>query len=57
MTTLHSIDNLRMKMPCLGGLKLYYLLHDELRLLHIGRDKFFKILRANNRLIVPKRSY
>ncbi|WP_407032974.1 DDE-type integrase/transposase/recombinase [Polluticaenibacter yanchengensis] len=29
----------------------------ELKALHIGRDKFFDILRANHLLIVPKRSY
>lgn len=44
-------------MPRLGGKKLYYLLHKELRALKIGRDKFFDILRSNYLLIPPKRNY
>jgi putative transposase len=48
---------IRKLMPRIGVRKLYYLLHDKLRLLKIGRDKFFDILRANHLLIQPKRSY
>ena len=48
---------LRNSMPRLGTRKLYLLLVDKLRLLKIGRDKFFDILRANHLLIQPKRSY
>ncbi len=44
-------------MPKLGGRKLYYLLKDELSVLKVGRDKLFRILRANHMLIKPKRSY
>lgn len=44
-------------MPRIGARKLYYLLSEKLLLLHIGRDKFFDILRANHLLILPKRSY
>lgn len=44
-------------MPRLGTRKLYYLLFDKLSEMKIGRDKFFDILRANNLLIPPKRSY
>jgi transposase InsO family protein len=44
-------------MPRLGTRKLHYLLHDELKELHIGRDRLFRILRANHLLINPKRSY
>lgn len=44
-------------MPRIGVRKLYHLLQDKLRLLKIGRDKFFDILRANHLLIQPKRSY
>jgi transposase InsO family protein len=44
-------------MPKLGTRKLYYLLKEELSILNIGRDKLFRILRANHMLIKPKRSY
>lgn len=44
-------------MPKLGARKLYYLLKDELSILKVGRDKLFRILRANHMLIKPKKSY
>lgn len=44
-------------MPKLGGKKLFYLLQSELAQLNVGRDKLFRILRANHMLIVPKKSY
>jgi transposase InsO family protein len=44
-------------MPKLGGRKLYFLLKDRLSILKVGRDKLFRILRANHMLIKPKRSY
>jgi len=44
-------------MPRLGTKKLYYILETELKILNIGRDKLFDILRANKMLIQPKRSY
>ena len=44
-------------MPKLGGRKLYFLLKDELSTLKVGRDKLFRILRANHMLISPKKSY
>jgi len=44
-------------MPKLGCRKLYYLLKDELSTLNVGRDKLFRILRANHMLIKPKKSY
>ena len=46
-----------MTMPRLGGRKLYFLLKDQLSLLKVGRDKLFRILRANHMLIEPKRRY
>lgn len=46
-----------MLMPRLGGRKLYFLLKDKLTLLKVGRDKLFRILRANHMFIVPKKSY
>lgn len=51
------IADIRKTMPRIGVKKLYYLLFDKLRLLKIGRDKCFDILRANHLLIYPKRSY
>ena len=47
----------RLLMPKIGTRKLYYLLENELRLLKVGRDKLFKILKANQLLIKPKRKY
>ena len=44
-------------MPRIGTRKLYYLLKEELRELNVGRDKLFRILRANHMLIIPKKSY
>lgn len=44
-------------MPRLGDRKLYYKLQVELSELNVGRDKLFRILRANHMLIQPKRSY
>lgn len=44
-------------MPKLGTRKLYYILKKELLILKVGRDKLFRILRANRMLIKPKRCY
>ena len=44
-------------MPKLGGKKLYHILKPELQILRVGRDKLFKVLRANNMLIKPKKKY
>ncbi|WP_353124103.1 IS3 family transposase [Dysgonomonas capnocytophagoides] len=41
-------------MPCIGTRKLYYLLDGQLP---VGRDKLFSILRANQMLVKPVRSY
>ena len=46
-----------MKMPRLGTRKLYYLLQEELQILGVGRDRLFRVLKANHMLIKPKRSY
>ena len=51
------VQQIRLRMPRLGTRKLHYLLHDELKELHIGRDRLFRILSANHLLISPKRSY
>jgi len=50
-------NDVRSKMPRIGTRKLYFLLREPLQEMHIGRDKLFKILKANNMLIQPKRSY
>lgn len=47
----------RKKMPRLGTRKLYYLLNEPLKRLHVGRDKLFTILNANHLCIKPERRY
>lgn len=44
-------------MPKIGTRKLYHILKSQLTELKVGRDKLFKILKANNMLIIPKRKY
>jgi len=51
------VNSIRIKMPKIGTRKLHYLLQEELSRLSIGRDKLFKILKANHMLIKPSRSY
>ena len=51
------MQRIRTLMPKIGTRKLYYLLKDDLYQLNIGRDKLFRILRANHMLIIPKKSY
>jgi putative transposase len=51
------VRQIRLQMPRIGTLKLYHLLEDKLKLLGVGRDRLFSILRTNNLLIMPKRSY
>ena len=50
------VRNIRNTMPRLGVRKLFYLLQNELADLDFGRDKLFRILRANHMLIKSKRS-
>ncbi len=47
----------RMRMPRIGTMKIYYLLQEQLNELSIGRDKLFRILKANHLLIKPSKSY
>lgn len=51
--------NIRMKMPRLGTLKLYYLLKDQFNQqeIKIGRDGLFNYLRLQNLLVKPKKNY
>ena len=51
------VQNIRNLMPKLGTRKLYHILKDELSILKVGRDKLFRILKANNLLIKPKKVY
>ncbi len=51
------IQSVRVRMPRLGGRKLYKVLYEPLRELHVGRDKLFAILNANHMSIKPLRSY
>lgn len=51
------VMDIRKTMPRIGVRKLYYMLLEKLQALHIGRDKFFAILRANHLLIQARRSY
>ena len=54
---LAMVSEVRLQMPRIGTRKLFYLLLDKLKPLKVGRDRLFSILRANNLLISPKRSY
>lgn len=47
----------RLIQPRLGGRKLYFMLYEKLQEMRVGRDIFFKILKANHLLVKPKRSY
>jgi transposase InsO family protein len=51
------VREIRQQMPRVGTRKLYYLLEPKLKLLSVGRDRLFRILKANHLLIIPKRSY
>ncbi len=51
------VNSIRIIMPRIGTRKLYYLLESQLKTLGVGRDKLFKILKANNLLIRPKKKY
>lgn len=49
-----KVQVIRQSLPRIGTRKLYYLLD---RQLSVGRDKLFSILRANQMLVKPVRSY
>lgn len=51
------VVSIRGNQPRIGTRKLYYILQQPLRELGVGRDRLFKILKANHLLINPKRSY
>jgi len=51
------VREIRQQMPRIGTRKLYYLLARKLEPLSVGRDRLFRILKANHLLVIPKRSY
>lgn len=51
------VVSIRRRMPRIGTRKLYFMLRNSLRALSVGRDRLFRILKANHLLIIPKRSY
>jgi len=51
------VQEVRSSMPRIGTRKLYHLLKSPLGELHVGRDKLFMILKANQMLVTPKRNY
>lgn len=54
---LEQVRRIRRQMPRIGTRKLYYLLSQPLKTLSVGRDRLFWILRANQMLITPARTY
>lgn len=50
------VKSKRIIMPKIGTRKLYFLLKEYLKELGVGKDKLFKILRANRLLIKPKKN-
>jgi putative transposase len=54
---IEMVVSIRRKMPRIGTRKLYFMLRNSLRVLSVGRDRLFRILKANHLLVVPKRSY
>ena len=51
------VKQIRSQMPRIGTRKLYFLLYDSLKELGVGRDRLFRILKANHMLVAPKRQY
>ncbi|WP_430821970.1 IS3 family transposase [Carboxylicivirga caseinilyticus] len=51
------VQSVRVRMPRLGTRKLYKVLYEPLRELHVGRDTLFAIVNANHMSIKPIRSY
>lgn len=51
------VKGIRNKMPRIGARKLYFMLLPSLRALAVGRDRLFRILKANHLLVTPRRSY
>ena len=54
---LELVESIRIRMPKIGTRKLYFMLEEDLKLLRVGRDMLFRILKANHMLIKPTRRY
>lgn len=54
---LELVRTIRCQHPRMGGRKLYHLLQPKLRArdIHLGRDRFFDLLRAHDLLVRPKK--
>lgn len=51
------VQDMRHQLLRVGTRKLYHMLQDPLKALHIGRDSLFTIMKANLLDIKPKRQY
>jgi len=53
------VQGIRQKLSYIGGRKLYFMLSDKLKSegIHIGRDKFFDVLRKHGELVFRGRRY
>ncbi len=51
------VRKVRLRQPKVGTRKLYNMCLVEFKALKVGRDRLFKILKANHMLIKPKRQY
>jgi len=51
------VQTIRTEQPRVGTRKLYHLLKEDLQCIQVGRDRLFDILRANQMLIKPKKTY
>ena len=51
------VQGISHQLPRVGTRKLYHMLQDPLKALHIGRDSLFTIMKANHLDIKPKRQY
>lgn len=51
------VSGVRHDLPRVGTRKLYHILKEPLTELNVGRDKLFAILKVNNMLIKPAKSY
>lgn len=55
----NMIQSIRCSLPKIGGVKLHFMLRDDLAAhkIFIGRDNFFKLLRKHNLLVKRKKKY
>ena len=54
---LELVRTVRVEQRKAGTRKLYHLLEEKLKLLNVGSDMLFRILKANHMLVKPQRSY